>query len=230
MADRFLKEAKAVAGEAGRPPRILVIGGGTAGSGSEALYADPEVEVVDTDVYASSLTVLVSDGHRLPFADASFDGVWIQAVLEHVLEPSVVVAQIHRVLRSDGVVFADTPFMQQVHMGAFDFTRFTLSGHRWLFRRFEQIEAGISGGAGVATIWSIRYLARALGAGSSLAGAIAAPLFWLRLLDRFTRSRAGADAACGIFFLGRRSMTALHPKDMPHYYESYYGKAGAGRG
>ena len=33
-----------------------------------------------------------------------FDGVWIQAVLEHVLEPETVVAQIHRVMRSSGLV------------------------------------------------------------------------------------------------------------------------------
>src|SRR5207237_664581 len=31
------------------------------------------------------------------------------------------------------LVLGDTPFMQQVHEGAYDFTRFALSGHRWLF-------------------------------------------------------------------------------------------------
>lgn len=223
MAGPFLREAKAVARPSGDAPRILIVGGGTAGSGSDSLYRDPEVEVVGTDVYASPLTLLVSDGHRLPFEDASFDGVWIQAVLEHVLEPAEVVSEIHRVLRPEAVVYAETPFMQQVHMGAFDFTRFTLSGHRWLFRRFEQLDAGVSGGAGVATIWSLRYLARALGAGSTLAGAVAAPFFWLRFLDPFTASRVGADAASGIFFFGRKSDKVLHPKDMPGYYESCAG-------
>ncbi|CAH2407660.1 hypothetical protein MES5069_620012 [Mesorhizobium escarrei] len=32
--------------------------------------------------------------------------------------------------------------MQQVHEGAYDFTRFTELGHRWLFRRFETISRG----------------------------------------------------------------------------------------
>ena len=69
-------------------------------------------------------------------------------MLEHVLDPAQVVAEIHRVLGKDGVVFANTPFMQQVHEGAYDFTRFTLSGHRWLFRNFDLLEAGTSAGVG----------------------------------------------------------------------------------
>ena len=123
-------------------PILLVIGGGARGSGADTLYADPAIKIVGTDVYASSNTRLVADGHSLPFADASFDGVWIQAVLEHVLDPADVVAEIVRVLKPDGLVYAETPFMQQVHEQAYDFTRFTKSGHRWLFRRFAEIDAG----------------------------------------------------------------------------------------
>jgi hypothetical protein len=32
--------------------------------------------------------------------------------------------------------------MQQVHERAYDFSRFTQSGHRWLFKRFSEINAG----------------------------------------------------------------------------------------
>lgn len=123
---RFLVQLKS---EAERP-RILVIGGGARGSGADALYGDNSVELIGTDIYASTNTAIVADGHKLPFIDSSFDGVWIQAVLEHVLDPPVVVGEIYRVLRPGGMVYADTPFMQQVHEGAYDFTRYTLSGHR----------------------------------------------------------------------------------------------------
>ncbi len=57
-------------------------------------------------------------------------------------------AEIHRVLRPGGIVYADTPFLQQVHEGAYDFTRFTDSGHRFLFRRFERIDSGSVAGCG----------------------------------------------------------------------------------
>ena len=199
-------------------PRILVIGGGTVGVGAEALYEDRSVIVDGTDVYATAHTCLVCDGHRLPFRDGSFEGVWIQAVLEHVLEPHTVADEIHRVLKPDGIVFANTPFMQQVHEGAYDFTRFTLSGHRWLFRRFDEIDAGSSAGSGVALVWAIRYFVRSLGAGRNLSILASLPFFWLQFLGNNSRKRAVADAASGFYFLGRKAESELSPHDMVKYY------------
>ncbi|MBR0750717.1 class I SAM-dependent methyltransferase [Bradyrhizobium jicamae] len=202
-----------------RKPVVLVIGGATVGSGAEALYADDGIELIGTDVYASAHTTLVADAHSLPFEDGVFDGVWVQAVLEHVLEPATVVSEIHRVLRRNGVVYAETPFMQQVHERAYDFSRFTQSGHRWLFRRFSEIGAGPVGGPGVALLWSIRYFARALGAGDKLSRLISLPFFWLRFFDSLARGRAVSDAASGHYFLGRRAEQAIPPQAMPKYYE-----------
>lgn len=205
--------------QATKRPIVLVIGGGAIGSGADELYNDSSIELVGTDVYASPYTLLVADAHRLPFEDGVFDGVWIQAVLEHVLEPATVVAEIHRVLQREGLVYAETPFMQQVHERAYDFSRFTQSGHRWLFRRFSEISAGPIGGAGVAFIWSIRYFSRALGAGDKLSRLISLPFFWIRFLDRFGHGRAVADAASGFFFFGRRAEQAIDPHSMPGYYD-----------
>jgi hypothetical protein len=70
-------------------------------------------------------------------------------------EFQAVVAEIFRVLKPNGIVYADT--------GTFDFTRFTRSGHRWLFRHFEEIDSGVSVNAGVALMWSIRYFVRSIG-------------------------------------------------------------------
>jgi SAM-dependent methyltransferase len=200
-------------------PRVLVVGGGAIGSGIELLYGDDALEVIGFDIYASANTQIVAGAHRLPFAEETFDGVWIQAVLEHVLDPGVVVAEIHRVLKQDGIVYADTPFMQQVHEGAYDFTRFTLSGHRWLFRQFDLIDAGVVSGAGSAFLWSARYLIRAL-TGSNKLATIGAYLFvWARFLDRATRRRFDADAACGVYFFGRKAAKAISPRDVVAFYE-----------
>jgi SAM-dependent methyltransferase len=201
-------------------PRLLIVGGGGVGNGAEALYDDDNVNVIGTDVYRSAHTTVIADGHHLPFADESVDGVWIQAVLEHVLDPREVVAEIHRVLRRDGLVFADTPFMQQVHEGAYDFTRFTLSGHRWLFRHFTLVDAGISAGAGVATLWSLRYLVRMLTGSTKLGTLVAAACGWLRLFDKFFDNRDAADAASGVYFYGRKSAVSISPKDVIAYYHA----------
>jgi SAM-dependent methyltransferase len=205
--------------EVSERPIILVIGGGTIGLGADELYSDTTIELVGTDVYASPYTALVADAHKLPFEDGVFDGVWVQAVLEHVLEPATIVDEIHRVLRRGGLVYAETPFMQQVHERAYDFSRFTQSGHRWLFKRFSEISAGPIGGAGVALVWSIRYFCRALGAGDKLSLLISLPFFWIRYLDAFARGRAVADAASGFFFLGRRADQMIDPHSMTKYYD-----------
>ncbi len=216
--------------ERSEQPLVLVIGGGAVGAGAAALYEDRDVQLIGTDVYASSNTCLVADAHRLPFKDELFDAVWVQAVLEHVLEPHVVAAEIRRVLKPGGLVYADTPFLQAVHEGAYDFTRFTLSGHRWLFRHFEQIDAGIVGGPGSSLIWAMRYYLRALGLGDTTASIAAFPFFWLRLLDGVMRRQPSADAAVGTYFYGRKTERSLTPRDMIQYYraQSQTGHPGVG--
>ena len=221
FADRIFADMKAKA----QRPRLLVVGGGALGSGAQRLYDDAEVETVGMDVYASPFTVLVADGHELPFTDASFDGVWIQAVLEHVLDPAQVVAEIHRVLKPGGLVYADTPFMQQVHEGAYDFTRFTLSGHRWLFRWFDEIATGAVSGVGTSVIWSVRYLLRGMGLAPKWSYLLTLPLFPLRFLDRIGPVRAQADGASGVYFYGSRAEMPIGPKAMVDFY-ARQGRAG----
>jgi SAM-dependent methyltransferase len=167
----------------------------------------------------------VADGHQLPFADATFDGVWIQAVLEHMLEPSVAVAEIYRVMKPQGLVYAEAPFMQQVHEGAYDFTRYTLSGHRWLFRHFEILESGTTSGAGSAFRWSVQYLVRSLTGSNKIVTAVSMLLFWTRFLDGIGRHRSNADAAGSVYFLGSKAAEPLRPQDMIAFYEQQAGKS-----
>jgi len=211
---RFVAELRKLAPR----PRVLVVGGGSRGAGTEALYEARDIDVIGTDIYTSRHIELMADGHSLPFKDGVFHGIVIQAVLEHVLDPPVVVAEMHRVLAPRGLVYAETPFMQQVHMAAYDFTRFTPSGHRWLFRRFEQLDAGTIGGPGLSLFWSLRYFIRALTRSDKVATALAMPFFWLRYLDRLADPRFASDGANGVYFIGRRSERSLRPRQMLAYY------------
>lgn len=196
--------------------RVLVVGGGTIGSGAEPLYEAGVV--VGLDIYPTRYTALVADAHKIPFADGTFEAVWVQAVLEHVLTPEQVVQEIHRVLKPGGYVFADTPFLQHVHEGAYDFTRFTMNGHRWLFRGFSLLDAGLAGGAGSTLNWAIRYFARALTGNDRIGSAVGLAFWWLRLFDG--TSRAHEDAACGVYFFGRKSATSIAPDELVDFYDS----------
>jgi SAM-dependent methyltransferase len=212
-AERMLAEMT----KTGERARLLIIGSGEIGAGSEAFYA-ADIDVVGIDIYGSEHVDAIADGHRLPFVDGAFDGVWVQAVLQHVLVPEEVVGEIHRVLKPDGLVYAETSFMQSVCERGFDFIRYTRSGHRWLFRHFAEVASGNVGGPGQSAVWALRYLFRGLFRSEKIATLLSLAVFPLRFLDRLIPADFASDAANGVWFLGRRSETALSPREMPGYY------------
>lgn len=203
----------------GRPARLLVIGGGSVGQGMAPIYDHPGIEIYSFDIYDSPNVQFIADGHHLPLPDDHFDAVIIQAVLEHVLQPAQVAAEIWRVLRPGGLVYAETPFMQQVHEGPYDFTRFTESGHRYLFRNFDMIASGASGGPGVQFMWSVDYLARSLFRSRKAGKAAKLAFFWTQYLDRIIPDDYAQDAASGVFFYGSKAAQPIQPREIISYYK-----------
>ncbi|MFG2497179.1 class I SAM-dependent methyltransferase [Streptomyces sp. NPDC048441] len=202
----------------GPAPTLLVVGGGTVGNGVAAVYDDPRVTVIGFDITGSPVTQFVADAHRIPLADGSVDAVLVQAVLEHVLDPWQVVSEMHRVLKGRGLVYAETPFLQQVHAGAYDFVRFTASGHRYLFRRFDELAAGPVTGPGTQLLWSVDHLVRGV-TRSALAGRLVrGVLFGLRYLDAVVPGRFAMDSAGACYFLGRKREGGMSPQEIIRYY------------
>jgi SAM-dependent methyltransferase len=129
-------------------------------------------------------------------------------VLEHVIRPEVAVTEICRVLKPGGLFYSEIPFMQQVHEGAYDFTRYTLSGHRKLVARFEEIDSGAVAGPGVALRWAIEHFLLALVNEHRLLrnlvkGTVRMMFGWLAIVDRRIAQRAAAlDGASCTYFYG----------------------------
>lgn len=204
--------------------RLLVVGGGVVGAGLGEVLEDPNIEVVETDVSWGPQTQLICDAHDLPFQDEVFDAVVVQAVLEHVVDPVRCVNEIYRVMKSDGVVYADTPFIQQVHGRQYDFTRFTRLGHRRLFRHFEEIDSGISCGPGVALAWSLRYFLLSFFSSERMRGIVSfgsrISFFWLKYFDYYlARKKQALDAASAFFFLGKKSPLILSDRELLSDYQ-----------
>jgi SAM-dependent methyltransferase len=199
-------------------PILLMVGGGTKGVGSDSLYEHENITIVSFDVYASEFTDFIADAHSIPLKNESVDGVWIQAVLEHVLEPAKVAAEIHRILKPKGIVYAETPFVQQVHEKAYDFTRFTESGHRWLFKNFELIDSGPAAGPGMVLVWSIRYFVSGLFRSKKIGLLFGVLFFWLRYLDIAIPKNYSSDGAAGVFFMGIKSNKTIQPQEIIEFY------------
>lgn len=203
-------------------PVVLIIGGAQRGRGVEPLD-HPSLECVDADIDFTPITKVLLDAHKLPFADASVDGVVAQAVLEHVIDPFVCVEEIYRVLKPSGLVYAEVPFMQQVHGRGYDFHRFTRLGLLHLFKKFQPDATGACCGPGMALAWSIQYLLLSFAAGrmmrSAIRGLCRVSLFWLKYLDYYLLSRnASLDAASCYFFLGKKSDQLLDDHQLIECY------------
>jgi SAM-dependent methyltransferase len=189
---------------------VLVVGGGRQRQWLDRrLGAGDTVRVVYSDIDSNADVDLFCDGHDLPFAGCVFDAVVTTAVLEHVLYPERVAAEIHRVLRVGGLLYSELPFMQQVHEGAYDFTRYTLSGHRRLFNGFTEIQAGMVAGPGTALVWSIENFVLAFIANPVLRNASKALVrlgfAWLKNFDRMLQKRPEAlDGASCTYFFGQK--------------------------
>ena len=135
-------------------------------------------------------------------------------MLEHVVSPEMVVKELYRVLNKDGWVYSETPFLQAVHEGAYDFTRYTKSGHRWLFRSFEEIDSGSLYGAFTSTLYIASYALSGL-VRNKLIGIITRMLFMriASMIDSLVKKKTNEDVSCCNYFIGKKSFKGSQAKD-----------------
>ncbi len=74
----------------------------------------------------------VWDAKTMPFEDESFECAFGTEVLEHCPEPEIVLKEVHRVLKQEGVFFFTVPFLWNLHEVPHDeyrYTPFSLQRH-----------------------------------------------------------------------------------------------------
>tara|TARA_B100000886_G_scaffold337886_1_gene299571 strand:- start:19754 stop:20647 length:894 start_codon:yes stop_codon:yes gene_type:complete len=204
--------------------KVLIIGGGSRGDGMDYFYKACErnsVLIESIDIYESENITAIADAHYLPYVSLSFDLVIIQAVIEHVLDPDKVVSEIFRVLKNNGLVYSETPFMQSVHEGAYDFTRYTHSGHRWLFKSFEEISSGVIQGGFTATLFIFSYCLSGFFRNRYI-GIFLRIIFskFAKFLDCLIPNKYNFDVGCGFYFIGKKIPRTKnqHSKWIAKYY------------
>jgi len=88
------------------------------------------------------------DGIKMPFDDSSFTCALATEVLEHCTEPEVVLKEVYRILKPNGIFFFTVPFLWNLHEVPHDeyrYTPFSLKRHL-LNAGFNDIEIQATGG------------------------------------------------------------------------------------
>jgi SAM-dependent methyltransferase len=92
------------------------------------------------------------DGKTLPFEARSFDTVMSIQVLEHTPHPQLLMNEMGRVARKDGLVIVSAPFSFRLHEEPFDYFRYTVHG---LTAMFEEAGLSVDGVWTMGGLWSV---------------------------------------------------------------------------
>jgi uncharacterized protein YbaR (Trm112 family) len=149
--------------------KLLFIGGGINNHGRFMHEIGSSIlnNCINLEVTTGPIVDIVADGHDIPFPNDYFDAIICQAVLEHTRDLERVVDEMYRVLKLDGLIYAEMPFLSPVHMTS-DFCRFTIMGIRELFSDFKTIRVGVNGSIASAYVMiSINFYATLFSFGNS---------------------------------------------------------------
>ena len=116
--------------------RLLDVGCGS--KPYQALFAVDAYVGLDIDSEASRKRGIADhhyDGNTFPFADASFDTVLCNQVLEHVFNPDEFLREIVRVLKPSGKLLLTVPFVWDEHEQPHDYVRYSSFGLRALLEK-----------------------------------------------------------------------------------------------
>lgn len=91
--------------------------------------------VVNLDIGYTPGVHIVGHGVELPFVDNSVKLIIMQEVLEHVADFSVMLQEIWRVLKPDGILYCQVPFQIGFHPGPKDYWRFSRQALEHIFSK-----------------------------------------------------------------------------------------------
>jgi len=109
------------------PKGSLVLDAGSGISPYRKLFAHAKYESADFHKVDKKYepSTYICDLANIPVENERFDFVIFTQVMEHLAEPQKVLAELHRVLKKGGVMFASAPLSYEEHEVPYDFFRFT---------------------------------------------------------------------------------------------------------
>lgn len=146
-------------------------------------------DIVTIDIDVKRTPDVVTDLAKMGIASEKFDIVCCLEVLEHVPEPQTAIAELKRVLKTEGILYISTPFICGIHDAPNDFYRYTKYGLSYLLRDFDILHLEGRDGPlttflimGSRLFFSKKFTNKVIGAIFCLAGPVLKPL--LRAIDK----------------------------------------------
>lgn len=130
------------------PKGSVVLDAGAGASKYRPFFAHCDYKTQDFCLYDGALVKYlqpidyVCDITQIPLPDHSLDAILCTEVIEHVVDPMVVLKEFHRLLKPGGKLLLTTPFISHLHMEPYHFySGFTQFWHQhWLPRNGFEIE------------------------------------------------------------------------------------------
>jgi SAM-dependent methyltransferase len=125
-------------------------------------------DIINCDLFEFPNVDIVCEVSSLPIKDNSVDYIINVAMLEHVKNPNIIIQQMLRVSKKDGIVLCWVPFIQPFHAAPEDYFRWTKNGAKELFKDFSSVDVGIGAGPTSGMLWIVQeWLSLVLSFGNS---------------------------------------------------------------
>lgn len=207
---------------------MLVLDAGAGRGPYRQLFRHARYEAADFAQLSTAYTKLdyVCSLVDIPVEDERFDRILFNQVLEHVDDPTAVLAELYRVLKPGGRILCTVPLFYQEHQQPYDFFRYTRFALQKLFEDagFENVQVewleGYFGTVSYQFHLMYRWLPRARRLEPGWRIVYLAPLLWgTRTMAGFLR---GAFARAELRWKHTESgmpknyvVRAVRPKDVP---------------
>jgi uncharacterized protein YbaR (Trm112 family) len=177
------------------------------GSGSRQLRDD----VINVDLFPFPNVDLLANVAKTPFREDALDFIILDAVLEHVAEPHVVVAEVNRILKPRGQVICVVPWVFPYHGYPKNYFNISRDGLDFLFKDFSECRIEMEmGPTSALTNLVSEYIAVALSGRRKITysffkGLVLLPIFLLKFLDKFwSRSGKATRIASSLCVLAKK--------------------------
>ena len=96
--------------------------------GHDGTYEFSSDSITRLNIYAGKNIDVVCDGETYPFENETFDKIMLRCILEHVKKPLNILKECNRILKPNGKIVIEVPFVNPIHAAPDDYLRFTPNG------------------------------------------------------------------------------------------------------